>query len=44
MNAGRKDREMSGEIAGLIAAAAVAVYCIRIGLASLRGERRGPFV
>lgn len=35
---------MSVEVAGLIAAAIVAVYCIRVGLTSLRGQRRGPFV
>ena len=35
---------MSIEVAGLIAAAAVAVYCIRVGLMSLHGQRRGPWV
>jgi hypothetical protein len=35
---------MSVEIAGLIAAAFVAAYCMRVGLTSLRGHRRGPFV
>ena len=35
---------MSVEVAGLIAAAVVAVYCIRVGLMSLRGQRHGPWV
>lgn len=35
---------MSVEVAGLIATAIVAAYCIRVGLTSLRGQRREPFV
>ena len=39
-----RERVMSAELAGLIAAAVMAVYCVRVGLTSLRGQRRGPFV
>jgi hypothetical protein len=35
---------MSPELAGLIAAAVVTFYSVRIGLTSLRGQRRGPFL
>jgi len=35
---------MSGEMAGVIAAVLVVTYNLRIGIAALRGMRRGPFI
>jgi hypothetical protein len=35
---------MSSEVAGLIAAIFVVTYNIRIGMAALRGSRKGPFI
>ena len=35
---------MSGEMAGVIAAVLVVAYNLRIGIAALRGTRRGPFI
>ena len=40
----RKEKTMSGEVAGLVAAIFVVAYNLRIGMAALRGTRKGPFV